>query len=315
MLRAYRSRLGTALSALVAVLMGCSVSLAQLAADGTSAAERANARAAMAQGDAAFAEARIADALLAYSAADRIMRVPTTAFAVGRCDLLLGHLVEAQDALLRAVRFPVMAAESAAFDEARAAAAALVRQLEARLPQVEVLVRPVTARSLVTVDHSPVSIAGRLAVLRLDPGEHTVTFAAPGYQPATSKLSVVDYDRKRISVELARKLGLADVPVATWVAAGTSGAALLVGVVAGALSAADASLVLATCQGSVCDPSLKPTYERAYARARISNLAFATAGFGALAGLLSLTALPSLPAGSVRLDVSAAGDVWLSGSF
>ena len=282
--------------------------------DATSSAERASARASMVRGDAAYADGRLAEALEAYRAADRVMRVPTTAYAVGRVEVTLGHLVEADDALLRAVRYPVADAEPEAFSEARAAAASLVRELEPRLPEVEIAVSPSTARSEVTVDGAAVLVAGSVAVLRLDPGAHVLRVAAPGYGSAEQRFSVADFDRKRISVELPRILRLADVPTATWVAAGTAGVAALAGVIAGALSAADASDVLARCTGAVCDPSVKPQYDRAYDLASVSNTAFLAAGSGAVAALVSLSALPTFEHKEVRVHVSANG-VLVSGCF
>ena len=269
--------------------------------DATSSAERASARASMVRGDAAYADGRLAEALEAYRAADRVMRVPTTAYAVGRVEVTLGHLVEADDALLRAVRYPVADAEPEAFSEARAAAASLVRELEPRLPEVEIAVSPSTARSEVTVDGAAVLVAGSVAVLRLDPGAHVLRVAAPGYGSAEQRFSVADFDRKRISVELPRILRLADVPTATCV-------------IAGALSAADASDVLARCTGAVCDPSVKPQYDRAYDLASVSNTAFLAAGSGAVAALVSLSALPTFEHKEVRVHVSANG-VLVSGCF
>lgn len=314
MLKGLRSNVCRALLAVAISLNATPNASAQVASDTQTATERASARAAMARGDSAFAAGRMSEAMESYRAADRLMRVPTTAFALGRAHLALGHLVEAQDAWLRAARYPQREAEPESFALARAAAAELAGDLEVRLPSVEVTIAPRAAVAELTVDQNVVALAGTIAVVRTDPGVHVLRVTAPGYESAVEKVTVREGERKSVSLMLARKLTVSDVPKATWVAVGMAGTALLTGIATGAASAAETSAVLSGCAGNVCDPAVKPRYERAFDLAHVSNVAFATAGAGLLAGLVSLSALPRVEDRKVSVDVTPGGLV-LRGAF
>lgn len=266
---------------------------------------RASARAAMTRGDAAFEEGRYAEALEAYRAADRVMNVPTTAFARGRAELALGRLVEAEDSLLRAVRHATSGSEPAAFQAARGGAAELLRALAPRLPSLDVAVSPVAAPATVSVDGVEVPVVGGVAVLRLDPGAHRLTVAATGYEPAVGTVEMREGQRRRLASVLAPSFGLTSIPTATRVAGGIAVAGVLVGGVTGILSLIETESLLAKCSGGVCPSTLASRYDRAYDLARASNVGFATSAAAVAAGLLTFATWPERPRSSLRLEVGA----------
>jgi hypothetical protein len=282
----------------------------------TTPTERASARTAMVRGDAAYDAGRLDDALESYRAADRIMGVPTTAFARGRVEAALGRLVDAQDSLLRVIRHPMLVPEPLAFQAARTAAAALLHAIEPRLPLVELELSPADAAkaAVVKVDGVGVPVVGRSTVLRLDPGAHVVTVDAKGFEGASGTLSVRERQRRRVTATLAPSLALGDVPIATYVSGGFVVGGLLVGGVTGVVSMLDTESLLARCDAGVCPPTLRPRYERALDLARASNVGFAVAGAASAACLLTLATWKDRAHSQLRLDVSTSGVV-VSGAF
>lgn len=277
------------------------------ASDAQAAVARASARASMVRGDEALEGGRYFEALEAYRVADRLVRAPTTALALGRAHLALGRLVEAQDALLRAARHPVDDASPEAYVRASEDAARLVRELEPRLPALDLHVSPPAARPALRIDGVPIPMTGSETILRLDPGAHRVEVSAPGYEEASRSITVAERDRRRMRVELPRRLVLADVPTATWIASGVVGTALVTGTVTGLASYFETRSLRDRCPATTCDASLQADYERAHALARVSNVSFIVGAVGLATGLLSLLQLPTIEHRTVKVDVSLEG--------
>ena len=141
-----------------------------------SAADRATARTLMTEGYTALKNGEAAKALEKFRAADALVHVPTTGLAVAEAQVQLGQLVEAEQSATAVVNMPAHDDDPAPFRKAREDAAALLRDVDPRVPALKVHLRglPADVVPRVTVDDEAVPAAALAAPRRMNPGRHAV---------------------------------------------------------------------------------------------------------------------------------------------
>jgi hypothetical protein len=301
----------------VATLCAAHVSEAQTAA------ERDTARRLMDRGDEQLADGDPNAALMSYEAAHAIMHVPTTGLEVARTYASLGKLVEASDVALQVVHLPDREAESKPFVLARQAAAALARSLAEQIPKISVEVQPPAANTsgVLEVDGQRVPRAALGLPYSLNPGEHVLTFSAPGYAALELPIALARGEHRSILLTLRptarRSTALAlpshDARLAwpVWLGVGVASAGVAVGSVAGLISLERAGEARAQCVGDSCPARAKPDRDAALVAASVSNVGWAFAGAGAVLSLTSFWLMAhgrkSKPVASLALSTTQGG--------
>ncbi|WP_437736796.1 hypothetical protein [Sorangium sp. So ce1335] len=215
-----------------------------------------------------------------FQAAHALVRAPTTGLDLARADEALGRLIEARETAYEVVHLPLGKEEPPAFTHARAAAAAMVEQLDARIPSLLLRVEGAPLDAVeARVDGQPIPRAALPYPRKLNPGRHEVVVTAPGFRTERRDVALKEAERAPVEVRIALVPGestppatggggqpppvdappaepRAPVPLWAW-AAGGVGLAALGGSVAFAVDhAAARDRVEKDCPGSVCDRRL-----------------------------------------------------------
>jgi hypothetical protein len=285
--------------------------LQPLTALAQSASDRETARGLMREGDAAFDHKDYNSALQAYSAAHAIMGVPSTGLAVARAQVQLGKLVDARDTALSVTRLPTAAREPAALTEARAEAGRLADSLEPRIPSLTVSISGAPADVVdVTVDQKP--LATRLIGIahKLDPGKHTVTAIAAGFDNASADVTLAEGANEKVTLTLVPS-GMKTEPAApppsspltpvtadtggkkglsplVYIGFGIGGVGLIVGSVTGVMSLSATSAAKEHCSGNQCQPAAQEDIDSAKLLANVANIGFGAAILGTGLGIVGL---------------------------
>jgi hypothetical protein len=320
-----RARIGAAL------LACASFGWAHVALAEPSASEKAEARAAMAEGRTFRSQRDYEGALRSFNTADKIMHVPTTGLEVARTLEAMGRLVESRIALKRVLSLNVLPSDPPPFQEAMSAAASLYADLDQRIPTITFVTRtaPGQPAPTVWVDGQPVPPSELGSPLRLDPGAHQVS-AHFGRLDATQSIELHERDRqpivlKTLDASTAAQTKPADRASSPWrtigyVSFATSAAGLVVGTVTGALALSTKHTAEAGCTDGRCPPSTWDAIDRAHAYATVATIGFATFGAGLGLGFTSLALTPATDgrasATSVRVQPRIGlGYVAVDGSF
>jgi hypothetical protein len=260
------------------------------------------------QGHERFRAGDYRGALSAFLAAHRLVGLPTTGLEVARTAAQLGLLLEARYQLLRVVRTPRRPDEPESHARARIEAEALSRQIEARLPalQVEVLgpSGPLSAQPAVRLKIDGVDIAPelRLSSRRLNPGAHLVQVSAPGFAPQRHKLLLQEREQRVLQLTLlpateddadeptegddeTESTGIS--PVA-WVGFGIGAAGLVAGAITGGITLSRAAALDEQCPEQQCPPDQRDAVRTAITLGDASTACFIVGGLGVGVGLASL---------------------------
>jgi hypothetical protein len=167
-----------------------------------SAADRETARTEMRKGDERFAAKDFAAALQHYQAAHAIMQVPTTGLAVARAQIERKQLVEARDTLLQVARLPREAREPAPIVQARDEAAALAKDLVARIPSVVISIEGPSEGVDVLVDGELIPPAAVGAARKVNPGSHVITATLGGQVIASSTVAPKEGTTEKVTLKL-----------------------------------------------------------------------------------------------------------------
>lgn len=277
-----------------------------------SAADKETARALLNEGDAHFTKGAFPKALEAYRQADRLMHVPTTGLEVAKAEAAVGLLVEAKATCLGVVNHPVATPEPPAFASARRKCTEMSNALSTRIPSVTfhlVGVFADAAQPTPTVNLDGAEIPSETR-RRLNPGNHTVTINAPGYEAFSKTFDLHEGETADVPISLraktmdpapvpaaatqpmpaAPRLVRAPIPTYAWVAMGVGGAALAVGGVTGAMSLGKLDDVKAQCRGDVCPPAARSDLDSTRTFETVANVSFGLALVGAVVatyGILS----------------------------
>lgn len=264
------------------------------------------------QGQAFFDEGRYADALDAFRGADQKFPAPTIKLMIARTHVRLGQLQRAREVYQQIVDEKLVHYAPQVFFDAQGEAK---KELDALLPRLPTLTVHVTGAPppnlVVTIDGQPARIREPLPQ---DPGEHTVTAAAPGSgrNPVTQIVRLQEGVAAHITLEM--KAPPPPIPLSSFVrveedkptggtkaregggngpveiaAFGASGLALIVGAVSGVAAAGKMDKIEAECPDGKCfDGPGGDAHDSAQALATVSTVSFVAAGVLAAGGVVLL---------------------------
>jgi hypothetical protein len=294
------------------------LALASPSAFAQSAADRETARTLMDQGNDLRDHGDLKGALARFSAANQIMRVPTTALEVARTQVALGLLVEARDTLAQIMSSVPAPREPAQFHDARVQAQTLDASLESRVPTVTVTVSGAAEGATVTLAVDGVAVPAAVIGLprRLDPGHH-VMVATTNTAEGRAELDVAEGEKKDVAITLAtiaKPVAPVAPPIETptpivpeshrsyvlpIVLFGVGGAALIAGGVTGGVMLGQQSSLNTNCPNHVCPSSQYGALDSANALATTSTVLFIAGGVSVAAGVIALlVGKPSAPPSS-----------------
>jgi hypothetical protein len=299
------SRRGLALAGMIALLGATRIALA----DGATAAQKETARALMDAGHSADDKGDHRAALERFRAADALMHVPTTGFAVARQQVALGMLVEARDTALRVVRLPSAPGEPAPFTRAREGAQAMADELAPRIPSLRISIASAEkfTTAQVAVDGVDIPLAALAAPYKVNPGHHVVS-AVDGSAGAQREVDVAEGSETTIELTMTASASAgpagqaadgqsepdqppsehpasahAVVTVLRWGGLGLAVAGVGAGAVAGIMSMSSTKAAKAGCQDGQCPPSTWGDLHDARTTATISDVGFVVGGVGVVA--------------------------------
>ena len=278
-------------------------------------ADVAAAKAQFAEGVDLRASGDLQGALKRFRAAYGFVPTPITGLEVGRTLAQMGHPAEARAVLLEAANMPKRPGESEKATQARADAAKLAAELDAKVATLDV--RSDADVESVTVDDKPVADGARGAVV-VDPGHHVVAVRTRDGRTGHAEIDAAAGDRKEVHVTPSASGGsktrLHVSPVA-WVGFGVAGVGLLVGAVTGGGAFATASSVKRDCPNGLCPPSAHGTLNASVALGTTSTVAFIVAGAGAAVGIVGLLLSKRVPIAESATIVVGPGTVGFEGRF
>jgi hypothetical protein len=300
-------RFGAA-STLAAVAIVCVVSTTANAAE-PSAGDRETARSLGVQGVQALEARDYINAERACGGAYALVRAPTVGTCWGRALEGLGRLLEARDAFVEVTHIPARPDEPAVFTSARDAARAEAEGLAKRVPTVTVVISgaPETTPLRVAIDGASIRSETARLPRKVNPGAHTVSVWAPGFEAATAQLTIADGEEQRVEVVLrpsnARPelvaqrsgTGTASPPVLAIVAGGVGVVGLVVGVSAGVAGSSKHSSLSSECDtaNGTCPPSAESTLDAFHSLRTVSTVGYVVGALGLATGMVLFFALPA----------------------
>jgi hypothetical protein len=283
-------RLGSRSLALLAFAFQVMLSAPAAAQANPSPTERAAARKLFDDGKTKRDKGDVQGALDAFTQADAIMAVPTTRLAVARALAAAGRLLDARESAASVEKMPAAGKEPAPFVDARASAADLVRELDAKIPTLTFAVSGAAGDDLaIKVDDAVVSTDALRAPFKVNPGEHVVTASSAGKR-VTADVTVAESERRTVTLVLpqgevvhAAEPEGAPSPLAKPLLLGGLGLAVVgigVGTVTGIISLGKTGDLGGQCVDNKCPPPAHDTLDSAHTTATISTIAFVAAGVG-----------------------------------
>jgi hypothetical protein len=207
-------------AALVAAMGATLPALAQ------SDAERAGARAAASQGEAAFDQGRYADAIDMFTRAEKLVHAPPHLLFLARSHSKLGQLVEAREIYIKINIEELGASAPQAFRDAQATAKRELAALEPRIPYVTVTVQGAGAedpRVLMDGQRVPDALVG--VPYPMNPGKHVFQAFANGMESSENTVTVKEGGRDTLVLTLQAAGAAGAAPAATPAAGGAEGEA------------------------------------------------------------------------------------------
>lgn len=180
-------------------------------AEEASATETAAARAVAVEGLKLAQAGNCAGAVPKLERAEKLYHSPVVASRLGECYVSLGRLVEGTEVLRKVLREPVSGDKTPALTKALERAQ---QALDAAAPHIAALTIKVPAVSDMNVHIDGQSVPSALidTEVPIDPGDHVVEVAAPGFTSATSRVHVGDGEKKSVTLTLARDPNAAVAP-------------------------------------------------------------------------------------------------------
>jgi hypothetical protein len=206
-----------------------------------------------------------------------LVKAPTVGVCWARALEGLGRLVEARDVFIEVTHLPLKADEPAVFTGARDDARAEADALAKRVPTVTLVVSgpPETTPLRVAIDGVTVNSETTHLPRKVNPGAHTLSVSAPGFEPGTAQVTIAEGEDRRVEVLLRASSERAPVvdqvptsaapppapggsfPVVASVAGGIGLVGLVVGVSAGIASSSKHASLSDECNvaNGTCPPS------------------------------------------------------------
>ncbi|MCA9631243.1 MAG: tetratricopeptide repeat protein [Myxococcales bacterium] len=226
------------------------------------------------QGNEAYDAGDYAKAVDLYRRAQSLYPAPTLSVRLGRSLVKLGRLVEAEEAYVKTLRYPLAGDAPSVFKQAMEVAKADLAELSPRVPRLKV---SVIGSEDATVTLNGVRLEKALIGIqrKVDPGSYKIRADAPGAEPVEKTLEIAEGARE--SVTLTLKVDPNAVPPAgpragdpqgsgvdvapaeegrsplPFVALGVGGVGLVVGVVTGLMANSKHSSAESECPGSKCE--------------------------------------------------------------
>jgi hypothetical protein len=275
--------------------------------------EKSRARELMAEGREKRDKSDMMGALDAFTKADGIMHVPTTALEVARTQQAMGKLVEARETVDAIAKAPVLPSDPPPFAEARAKAEALGRDLDKQIPQLKLAYKG-TKPTSVTIDD--VAVANPDAPARVNPGKHVVAAHGGEEGDAHANISVAAGETKEVDITLHKAASAAapppeepksgfKIPTLSLVGFGVGAAGIVVGSIFGIMTMSAESDLSGHCPNkSKCNPQYKDDLDSAKTKATISTVGFIVGGVGVAVGIVGFVIQPKTEAkvGAVTFD-------------
>jgi hypothetical protein len=140
------------------------------------------------------------------TAAEKLYHAPTTLERLGECEIKIGKLVSGTERLNRVLREPLPADAPPVFQAARKRAQDTLAPAVARIGKLRIHVDGVPADSVIlTVDGASVVAAVLDAPMPIDPGAHTITVTAPGFQTSATTVTIADGGDSSASLSVVRQ--------------------------------------------------------------------------------------------------------------
>ncbi|HYQ16768.1 MAG TPA: hypothetical protein VEQ58_13445 [Polyangiaceae bacterium] len=300
-------------------------------AEDASAAETAAARALAVDGLKLAQANNCVEAVPKLERAEKLYHSTMVATRLGECYVSVGRLVEGTEILRKALREPQATEPTPALAKALERAQKVLDAAKPRIAGLTIKVAAVQDMS-VKVDGTLVAAALIDTEIPVDPGEHAVEVAAPGFIKSGSRINVAEGEKKSVTMTLARDPNAPVVvpqsekqpaqepasarqnnaverpaPVtspppeerapnrtAAYVALGIGAAGLVTGGVLGALTLKQHSDLKGHCPNDVCTADKQGDLDSAKRMGNFSTIAFGVGGAGLVLGtVLFFTASPS----------------------
>jgi hypothetical protein len=288
-----------------AVLAATAVFLAvpSLAAE-PSAAEKETARKLVKSGRTKLKSGDVSGAIADLKAAHAIMGVPTTGLALGKAQIEAKQLVEARDTLLSVERIVEAPREPRQFTDAREQAKALAKEIEPRIPQLQIELEGAKepAEVRVRVDDIEIKSAALSAPLSLNPGPHVVV-ASVGEREKRTEVTLIEGQKESLVLDVSGLITEREPTIApreppadaapgtnplVYIGFGVAGAGVLVGSITGVMALSKKSSVDDECVDDRCPPSTHDDIDSGRTLGNVSTIAFVVAGVGAGVGIYGL---------------------------
>ena len=278
------------------------VHVAPDAAAAPTAAEKETARKLVKEGRKKLKGGEVDSAIEDFESAHEIMGVPTTGLQLGKAQIEAHLLVEARDTLLAVTRIPEEGREPWQYKKARKDAKKLAKDIEPRIPQLELelIGRPEGSELSLTIDGDDISMAAIDVPLSLNPGDHVVVVRS-GKNERRVEVNLSEGEKSSVTLDVSglieKEEPKKDEPkeepsggpsALVYVGYGVAGAGLLVGGVTGFMTLSKGSDLDDQCVDNRCPPSAHDDVDAGQTLGTISTVSFIVAGAGAALGTWAL---------------------------
>jgi hypothetical protein len=279
-----------------------------------SAGDRETARSLGTQGVQALDAHEYATAERACGGAYALVKAPTVGMCLARALEGLGRLLEARDVFVEVTHLPAKPDEPVVFTTARDAARTEAEALAKRVPTVTLAVSgpPESTPLRVTLDGAPVNSETARLPRKLNPGPHTLSVSAAGFEVASEQITIAEGEDRRVEVLLrpssdgpeSHSPPLQERPAAAQsralpVLALTVGAVGLAGLVVGVSAGVAASSKHSTLSGEcnpasdTCPPSAGGDLDAFHALRTVSTVGYIVGALGLVGGGVLFLAMPT----------------------
>ena len=189
------------------VMLGALLSVglsARIAHADPSAEDKAGARAAAERGGAEYKAAHFKEALDLFLRAESLIHAPTHVLMIARTQSALGDIVVAKESYLKITREEVASKAPPAFKRAHDDAEKELKDLEPRIPSIQVTVTGAAAPTnlVVLMDAKPVPTALVGIPRPVNPGKHAFSATATGFAAPEKSLTVKEGEAQSLVLEL-----------------------------------------------------------------------------------------------------------------
>lgn len=169
-----------------------------------SAEDKAGARAAAERGGAEYKAAHFKEALDLFLRAESLIHAPTHVLMIARTQAALGDIVVAKESYLKITREDLASTAPPAFKRAHGDAEKELKDLEPRIPSINVTVKGAAApKGLVVLMDDKAVPAALVGIPRpVNPGKHAFKATAEGFAAPEKSLSVKEGESLAIALDL-----------------------------------------------------------------------------------------------------------------